>query len=287
MEIDMNKLTILASAVAASFATSAIASPPPPPEMYGDGPTKLNISGTSLSTAEEAAYALYEGALQVTEAAILAKGCSNLAGTYPISAFADGSSDPSSNKVEVLSPGYSYTLEADVKKPAANRGQGFEVKGEEGGFAGVAFKDFSGKYVYNKNGTILTGYADVSAKGVNGAFDKFSHKVIKDFYRDDSNYYIFDWGLQSVNKLGYPVDKYWQRSQSLRDDGYVGHTVFVKDRLVGSSACRIAIKTCGSNNYDFFWQDGYLVVSTDAPGKSISWPSESYCDGSSPSTPEE
>ncbi len=91
-------------------------------------------------------------------------------------------------------------------------------------------------------------------------------QVIKDFYRGSLDnttveyYNIYDWGLQSLDKLGYPVNKYWQRSKSHRDDGSIGRTVFVKDRLVGSTSCRILIDTTGFNNQDFFQQTGTISI---------------------------
>ena len=106
-------------------------------------------------------------------------------------------------------------------------------------------------------------------KGINGLPDTFQGKEIKDFYNATDNTtglpYIFDWGLQSLSKLNYPIQKYWQRSKALRDDGVVGRTVFVKDRLVGPNSCRIVIDTSGNNNADYFWQNGTLSISTTQP----------------------
>ena len=101
--------------------------------------------------------------------------------------------------------------------------------------------------------------------------------MIKDFYRGSLNnaspeyYNIYDWGLQSLDKLGYPVNKYWQRSKSHRDDGTIGRTVFVKDRLVGPTSCRIIIDTTGFNNQDFFQQTGKLKIQTNGvtPGAPV------------------
>jgi len=77
--------------------------------------------------------------------------------------------------------------------------------------------------------------------------------------------YIFDWGVVSLSKLSYPIQQYWQRSKVLRDDGVLGRTIFVKDRLVGPNACRIVIDTYGDNNADYFMQYGSLTISTTPP----------------------
>jgi hypothetical protein len=115
----------------------------------------------------------------------------------------------------------------------------------------------------------------VSVLGINNRFDRYYGKVIKDFYRgsldDQTNEYynIYDWGLQALDKLGYPVNKYWQRSKSHRDDGSIGRTVFVKDRLVGATSCRIVIDTSGFNNEDFFDQTGWLKIAAVSPSTPV------------------
>ena len=122
---------------------------------------------------------------------------------------------------------------------------------------------------YNAQSSIMTMKGISTVIGINGVPDAYQEQIIKDFYvaTDDTTGlpYIFDWGLQSLSKLNYPVQKYWQRSKSLRDDGVIGRTVFVKERLVGPNACRIVIDMSGYNNADYFWQSGTLTVSTEPP----------------------
>lgn len=82
-------------------------------------------------------------------------------------------------------------------------------------------------------------------------------------------YNIFDWGLQSLDKGGFPIEKYWQRSKVRRSDGGNGKTAFVKDRLVGPSPCRIAIFLDGQNAplSLIFYQSGILKIQTLKPSE--------------------
>lgn len=274
------KLNALSVAILAGFSTVALSDVPPAvPDMYQGGPSSLQFQDLSLSDAERAGYALAEGAMQMAEATILAKAsCSAAAGSYPIvDFFASGDvDDPEANTITVLSPGGSFTLEADLDPIDSFRGQTMTVnQAGSGKLAGTALKEYTNYVSFNAAGTMMVAEGSVKAKGVNNLFDLFQLKIIKDFYRDNVRLnsgdkraqvpVIYDWGLQSVSKLGYPLNKYWQRSKSLRDDGFEGYTHFVKDRLVGSSACRIDFYTTGSNNADFFQQDGTLTISTAIP----------------------
>jgi hypothetical protein len=274
------KLNVLSAAILAGFSTAALSDVPPAvPSMYSPGPASLQFQDLGLSDAERAGYALAEGIMQMAEATILAKAsCSAAAGTYDIvELFASGDvHDPEANTATVLSPGGSFTLEADLDPIDSFRGQTMKITSvDPGKLAGTGLKEFANAVSWNAAGTMMVAEGSVKAKGVNNLYDLFQLKIIKDFYRDnvalsgaksrDQVPVIYDWGLQSVSKLGYPLNKYWQRSKSLRDDGIQGYTHFVKDRLVGSSACRIELLTEGSNNADFFQQTGTLKISTDKP----------------------
>jgi hypothetical protein len=255
------------------------AMPPAAPSIYDNGPTSFQVSATDLSAAERAAYALYEGILQVAEARILATSCASLAGTYDVKVFANGNTgDASSNEVTISSPGGvgSFTLRAALSEPDSFRGQQIQVSQQgAGSLKGTSVDSYTAAVTFNQAGTLMVADSSVNVMGVNGRADAFQGRVIKDFYRQtnptnpDDSYIIFDWGLQSVFKLGYPVNKYWQRSQSLRDDGGVGRTVFVKDRLVGATSCRLVLNTTGSNNEEFFLQNGTLTVAKVKPNTPV------------------
>ena len=129
-------------------------------------------------------------------------------------------------------------------------------------------QNYRAQLAYNSANNMLDSQSSVQVLGINQRFDTYTGKVIKDFYNGtiDPNstdrVNIYDWGLQSLDKENYPVNKYWQRSKSHRSDGSIGRTVFVKDRLVGATSCRIIIDTLGENNQDFFSQTGSLTIQT-------------------------
>jgi hypothetical protein len=247
--------------------------PPAPPSLYDQGPTSFQVSATDVSAAERAADALYESVLQATEARVLATGCAALVGAYEIKTFANGATgSPASNETMVTSPGGTLALQANLTEADSFRGQQIKVnQPANGSLSGTAINGFDATLTFNKPGTIMVGDSTVNVVGVNGKADPFPGRVIKDFYRatnavyPDYRYVIFDWGLQAVLKRGYPVEKYWQRSVALRDDGGVGHTVFVKDRLVGATSCRLVLDTTGANNAAIFNQSGKLTVSQVKP----------------------
>jgi hypothetical protein len=76
---------------------------------------------------------------------------------------------------------------------------------------------------------------------------------------------MYDYGLQSLSKFGYPVNKWWQKSKSVRDNGQQGCFVLQKDRLVGAGQCRITLATTGVSQPGLFWQSGTLSVQNVSP----------------------
>ena len=246
-------------------------SPPMPPANYANGPAAPLFSDAGIFVSERTAYALLEGVLQQTEVAIAASSCTNSAGTFDIFLYADGSlHNPDFNFVTVDSPASTFTLNADVNYNNTFRGQTLTIRQSGmGALKRIPLISYQANASYNAQSSIMTMKGISTVIGINGVPDAYQEQIIKDFYvaTDDTTGlpYIFDWGLQSLSKLNYPVQKYWQRSKSLRDDGVIGRTVFVKERLVGPNACRIVIDMSGYNNADYFWQSGTLTVSTEPP----------------------
>jgi hypothetical protein len=268
------KFTILAAAILVGMSTTAMsasANPPAAPSIYASGPESPLVNSTDLSLAERTAYANYEAILEIVEAWIYATSANSAAGTYQISAFSDGSvANPTQNFATILSNGASLTVYSTSTAPdtTANRGQLITVNAPSGALVNTGISNYIGNFAYNGENNLLDATSQVSVVGINGRPDLYYGKVIKDFYRGSldntqADYYnIFDWGLQTLDKLGYPVNKYWQASKSHRDDGTNGRTVFVKDRLVGATPVRITIDTAGYNNQDFFEQKGTLTIQT-------------------------
>lgn len=265
------KLNILTAAILASISTGVLAAvePPPVPAIYASGPTSPLVSSTDLSLSERTAYANYEAVMQIAEARIHATSCSNSAGVFALTAKSDGTvASPLTNYVTVDSPSSTLTVASTSQLPDSldNRGQLISVDMASGSLNKRAVQLYHADVAFNGVNNMMDSNSYVSVLSINNRFDKYYGKVIKDFYRGslDSQsveyYNIYDWGLQSLDKLGYPVNKYWQRSKSHRDDGSIGRTVFVKDRLVGATSCRIIIDTTGFNNQDYFDQAGSLKI---------------------------
>ena len=266
---------ILATALLAGFTVMAKADPLPPPEIYNQGPTSPLVASTDISAAERAAYALLEGAMQMAEARIGATNCSLSSGTYEVFIFSDGSvSNPDYNFVDVISPGSTFTLSATLKPWDSFWGQNIIVSQEgTGGLKQIQLSSFSAQVSYNAKGTVMEMDSSLNVMGNNGRFNALRGKVIKDFNLVTDNStglpYIVDWGAQSLSKLGFPIQQYWQRSKVMRDDGEAGRTVFVKDRTTGPTSCRIVIDTHDYNNQDFFYQTGTMTISTSIPGSPV------------------
>lgn len=266
------KIEVFTMAFLFGFCHVAYPAPPPmPPDLYSAGPTSPLLTNTGIFASEKAAYSLLEGVLQQVEAVIAATSCAKSIGIFDINLYSDGSvNDPAFNFVTVDSPASTFTLNAKLNANNTFRGQTMIInQNVVGAFKAIPLFNYTAYVSYNAQGSIMVTDSVSVVKGINGLPDMHQSKVIKDFYSaTDATTglpYIFDWGLQSLSKLNYPVQKYWQRLKSLRDDAVIGRTVIVKDRLVGPTSCRIVIDTNGYNNADFFWQSGTLTVSTTAP----------------------
>jgi len=258
------KLTALTAGILVGLSSTANAQlevpvPPTAPNMYNSGPQSPLLNTTNLSAAERSAFSLYEGVMQVVEAKVHATSCA--AASFDVEVYADGtegSNVPNNggnsifNKIKVTGANGSqapqFELNANLSKAVTGRGQQVRVQLAKPGFLGSSkVAQFDATYAFNNvNNLFVTNSVTIGIVGINGGIpDIYSGNVIKDFYhgsvnQEDPEYYnIYDWGLQSVSKLGYPVNKWWQRSKTHRDDGVVGHTVWVKDLGTSMSAHRI------------------------------------------------
>jgi len=289
------KLTTLTAAILVAISGAALAEfPTDVPARYLPGPLSPDVDKTNLSAAEKAAYSLYEGALQTTEGVINATSCNEFTGTIKV--FANGKTTTNStpnpaaiNYAKITSSGGDFRLDATVSPVQPLRGQKVKVTQTGSGLLDLIPVDlYDSTFIYNSaNNILVANSAAWSVEGSNGVLDEYKGAVIKDFYRgnlsvkptdktsltyfaDLSEYNtIYDWGVQSVTKANYPLEKYWQRSKSRRSDGAIGRTVFVKDRLVGEDSCRIIIDTAGTNSASTFQQEGYVQVLQVTPGTSV------------------
>ena len=269
----MTKIKMLAAAVtAASVSTMAgAAHPPDAPGVYTLGPMSPAINTTNLSAQERAAFALLEGILQSVEGKIHAAGCVAL--TLPLKVYSDALTDPVVGNAKLGTAPADMTLVATGVAPTF-RGQIVNVdQNPLAGYVGnTPVTDYKSNMVFNSANNMMVGaMTQVNVMSINWVPNQFTGYVIKDFYMgNDKNvpsdaHIVYDWGLQSLSKEGYPVEKYWQRSKTRRSDGGNGQTAFVKDRLVGVVPCRIAIALSGLNQFGIFQQTGTLSIQPVAP----------------------
>ncbi len=261
------KITTTAAAVLLGISTLASANPPGAPAIYDNGPAAPLLNMTNMRDTERAAFALYEGLMQATEALVYVKGCTPF--SVPVSAYVDGHTF---NQLEVQTFN-GVRLEATLQPPVPGFGQNIDVVQAPvaGILNNVAVDSLRGRYTYNHlNNLMLNERTSLRVAGQNGRPDLFYSAAIKDFFHGNTYgpgqfYEIYDYGLQTLSKNGYPVNKWWQKSKAVRDNGQQGCTVFQKDRLVGVGACRITLSTLGYSQPGLFWQDGNLTVSQVTP----------------------
>ncbi len=251
-----------------SSIAGAVDTPPPVPDIYAKGPAEPRLNVTDMREAEKVAFALNEAMLQATEALIYVKGCQEF--SVPIEVY----SYPYSKTHFIKNTSYNgIALSAQLRDPIAGFGQLVAVaQPTQGVLNGTKVQGLRGTYTYDYvNNMMVNERTGVLVQGQNRSFDQYYSSVIKDFYfgstydsAGDPNV-ILDYGLQSVSKFGFPVNKWWQKSKNVRDDGQQGCTVFQKDRLVGTGTCRIVLSTTGLSQPDLFWQTGTLKVSKTLP----------------------
>jgi hypothetical protein len=276
----MTKIKMIAAAVAvASVSTLASAAPPPDaPPVYANGPFSPAVNITNLSSQERQAFALLEGIMQSVEGRIHAAGCTPA--SLSLSVYSDALTTPSVGTAKLGSGPNSMTLTSAAEAPNANSFRGEAVDVDQAGpgyIANTPVSGYDGTMIYNSANNMMVGYMNaVNVMSINWVPNTFTGYVIKDFYLGQNTgpvgadtHIVYDWGLQSLSKEGYPVEKYWQRSKTRRSDGGQGATAFVKDRLVGVVPCRIAISLSGLNQFGVFQQSGTLTISGLTPGAPV------------------
>ena len=276
----MTKIKMLAAAVAvASVSTIAVAAPPAAPTVYDNGPMSPFVNQTNLSEQERVAYALLEGMMQAAEGYVHANGCPASKLELPLSVYSDALGSPKIlGDASLGSAPNIFKLLAVADNAGSFRGQFIDVTQNPAPAAqfinGKPTANFVNKMTYNSANNMMVGQMAVDTLGINGQLNSFTGYVIKDFYKgedkrptggDNELFLIIDWGLQSLSKEDYPVEKYWQRSKVRRSDGGNGQTVFVKDRLVGVTPCRITVALAGQNGPGIYQQSGKMYIENVTP----------------------
>jgi hypothetical protein len=284
----MTKIKMLAAAVAvASVSTLANANPPAAPEAYNNGPFSP-FAITALSPQERVAYALLEGIMQSVEGKVHAAGCST--STLGLKVLSDAGNPVDGTATLGQSPN-SLVLSA-VSQANTFAGQKIQVDQVGVGYiAGTEVNGYASIMTYNSANNMMTGIMSALSimDPLNWSTTQFTGKVIKDFYMGQNDgtdpnkppqpdtHIVYDWGLQSLDKEMYPVEKWWQRSKVRRSNGGMAYTAFVKDRLVGVTPCRITVELQGLNQSGIFQQGdgvysngvkGTVKITQDLPGDS-------------------
>lgn len=267
------KITILSGAVLLGISSMASAADPVPvPSIYNNGPASPILNMTNMRDAEKNAFALSEAMLQATESLIHVKGCTEFSRPVTVYSYPAGND----NFLEDTSFG-GIKLTANPQAEISGFGQHIDISQVVSAVLnGVPVENIRGRYTFNSRKNMMVNEKTaIQVKGQNRTMDQYYSTVIKDFYHGntyDSNgdvYVIYDYGLQSLSKFGYPVAKWWQKSKAVRDDGQEACTVFQKDQLVGNNgSCRITLATTGVSQPDLYWQTGTLKVSKVLPNKS-------------------
>ena len=263
--------TALALAGASVMATADNA--PAPPPFYDAGPTNFLVNDTDMTLSERKAYAGLEAVMTVLESYVHAFGCTPA--EYPVSVIADFTDFDAAGNPDLFNNVVvdNFEMFMDLQPNMPGRGQTVAVTSFRGVIGGRDIGAYDALFTYNDDNNIMDGQWALTLFGRNRP-DRYSGIVIKDFYlgEDDTTTtgireddILYDWGLQSVRKEGKPVEKWWQRSKSRRDNFVIGKTVFQKDRLVGQFACRIVVDVEGDNNSDVFWQDGTATIARLLP----------------------
>lgn len=260
----MKKLLLTVGLLAFAFSTNAanlFGPTPEVPKLYTDGLTRLQVP--NLTKPERAAFSIMEALQQVGETYVQANGCSALSGDVDVYSDANGSGDAT-----VTTAGGELTVNVARTASDSFRGDRYTVTAANGKLKKTGFVGLLGNYRFNKSGSIMEGDAVVSVPNptASGSPDVFTARVIKDFFIYKQPYqgvvrdFTLDWGLQVINKKGYPVSKYFQRSWSVKDDGIEGVTKFKKVRIAGGTACGIEIAVSGYNNNEQFNEQGTFSI---------------------------
>lgn len=249
--------------------------PPSMPELYSTGPSSALLSTTKLGTVEKTFHALYEATMDVAKELIHATSCSAAAGKYTFIATVNGTiADTKNNEIKVLSAEKANTpfiLRAEIGAPSELRGQPIKIERFGKNSLGSAeITKFESTILFNMENSIMTAENRTELRGLNGANHDLQSATIKNLYldADADTHHVYSWGLQSFSKLGFPVEIYWLRSKTYRNDGIVERTIFTNDRIAGPSPCRILLESLNNDNKNTISQTGSMVISTEPPDSS-------------------
>ncbi|MCQ8180829.1 hypothetical protein NP603_06900 [Methylomonas sp. SURF-1] len=217
------------------------------PSLFANGVAE--ITDIKLEANEISALMLLEGVLDISSAAVLAGGCQSVEAHYAIEVNADGAvNKPESNSAKISSSENPVPLlfNATIEQRRDFFGQNFNiVQTQKSKLKDTPISEYSANLTVNHELTLLSLYSKSNIQGQNNNANAHQNLLIKNFYQeqapDNPNLYLYGWGAESSSIAGYPANLAWIRLKALRTQGQFKRLALLADRLLGASACRIAI----------------------------------------------
>ncbi|WP_404360114.1 hypothetical protein [Methylotuvimicrobium sp. KM1] len=278
----LSPLILFATTLGYSLITQADGGPLKAPSLFDKGPAAM--TAINLKTEELTSLMLLDSAMDIAKSAALATGCESVEGDYSIEISADGAiNKPVTNVIKIVSPGKSdpLILNAIAEEPDAFLGQVFTIKqAKNNKLKETLISEFSGTAHINRELTLLSIQGSAIVLGQNNTPSPYPYFRLKHFYEEpksDNSQYLSGWGLASLSKEGFPVNKFWVRSKALKTDGQLKRVVLQEDLLIGFSACRIVIdsatdikkKTDKQEKQKSFAFKGTMTISKSQPNEKL------------------
>lgn len=230
-----------------------------------------------LFPSEQGAFKGLEVATQVVEASILQQGCDSAEYDLSISTKSNGAGTVKLDGVNLYVSNGPYGAEGRI----------YNVSGS--GYLGdLDISNLSATGSYNIGSGIQELTTEFYASSpVSDEADYFRGTIIKDYVRL-SGYHaipegfysspkkvstVVDYGYQQIQKNKYVAAKYWQQSQTWRQNGVRAGTWWVKNRVAPEGDCQIVVHLEGTNgkanqdNAQGFNETGTISVNvSDAQG---------------------
>jgi hypothetical protein len=238
------------------------------------GVSDLNAVAPVLYPSEQGAFKGLEVATPLVEASILQKGCE--AAEYALNVATNGSGYGS-----VTLDGVKFNV---AGSPANPNGRLYTVTGPVAPYDDLGDLTVSGLSAYGSY-NIGSGIQELTTdfdltSSVTAESDHFRGTIIKDYVRLSGflpvpvDFYsvgrkvstVVDYGYQQIQKNKYVAAKYWQQSQTWRQNGVKAGTWWVKTRVAPEGDCTIVVHLEGTNgkanqhNLQGFNETGTITV---------------------------
>ncbi len=250
----INVAFVLAAILSCCLNTQASSLSVKVPSQFDNGPAA--ISALKLESNELAIFMLLEGVMDISSSAVLASGCHSVEANYPIELISDGGiNKPETNAAKITSPSSSehLILNAILEEPYSHIGQNINIRQVTNSkLKETHISEYAGVVTVNQELTLLSMHSNVKIPGQNNTMTPHHNIIIKNFYEEKiantNNQYILGWGLVSLSKSGFPINKYWIRFKALRINGQLKRVVMREDQLLGTSPCQILVDSSAEIN---------------------------------------